>query len=385
MIKTIQLFKPFYRTEEILERIRGCCEKGWTGMGDLTNKFEEEFKKYCHASKVHLLSSATAGLQLAVLQLKEKYNWKDGDEIITTSVTFVSSNHAILYNNLKPVFADIDEHGTLCPESVQKRITNKTRAILFVGLGGQIGRFNDIVQIAQINKLKLILDAAHMGGTKDYNHVPICSQNGIDVCVHSFQSVKNLPSSDAGTICWNGEYAEELDAQSRRLSWLGINKTTFDRTSSEKGSYKWHYDVPELGFKMHSNSIMAAFTLVGLKYLDQDNAYRRYLSDLYTAELRDYVEIVPSSIECISSRHLFQILVEDRDKIMLALNGQGVFPGVHYRSNLNYPMYSYAMGNCPKAENFSNKTISLPLHMYLTVEDVFYICDALKESLKRSK
>jgi len=255
-MKNIQLFKPYYRTKEILDLIEVQCSKGWTGFGDLTDKFEKEFKEYLHAKTVHMLNSATAGLHLAVLQLKEKYNWQDGDEIVSTAITFASTNHAILYNNLKPIFADIDEFGTLDLKSVKEKINKSTKAIMFVGLGGQIGRLKEIIELAKQYNLKLILDAAHMGGTKDLNHIPICSQDGIDVCIHSFQSVKNLPSSDSGTICWNSDDAEEMDAQSRRLSWLGINKTTFDRSSSEKGSYKWYYDIDKIGYKMHSNSII---------------------------------------------------------------------------------------------------------------------------------
>ena len=95
--------------------------------------------------------------------------------------------------------------------------------------------------------------------------------------VFSFQAVKNLPTADSGMICCQDA---ELDADARKWAWLGINKDTYARTLSQ-GTYKWMYDVEFEGFKYHGNSIMAAMGLVSLKYLDQDNAYRRQLAEWY--------------------------------------------------------------------------------------------------------
>lgn len=381
----IQVFKPFYRTNEILELVQSCCDIGWTGIGGKMLDFEEAWKEYSGAKTGHMVNSATAGLHLAIMQLKMKYGWKDGDEIITTPLTFISSNHAILYNNLKPVFADIDRYGCLNYKSVESKITSKTRAILFVGLGGNSGKLLHFMYMdkRKDNNIKLILDAAHMSGSKwkDTNRQIGCNDKEIDVVVFSQQAVKNAPSFDSGLICWNGDDAEEMDEQTRKLSWLGISKSTYDRTTS-KGNYKWYYDVPYLGYKYHGNAIAGCFGLVALKYLDQDNAYRRRLCDLYTDQLKGKVEIVPTSSDCISSRHLFQILVDKRDEVMLALNQVDIFPGVHYRDNTIYPMYQYAKGTCPRAESFSNRTITLPLHLHMTEKDVMFVCEKLKEIVK---
>jgi len=386
-MKNIQVFKPFYRTEEILDLIRQCCNDGWTGIGGKTTDFETAWKEHTGATTCTMLNSATAGLHLAIMQLKMKYNWNDfpddwlyRDEIISSPLTFVSTSHAVLYNGLRVAFADIDDSGCLDPQSVEERITSKTKAVIFVGLGGNVGQLFKISKICKDNDLKLIFDAAHCSGTKwlpSLKQVGLC--DNIDVTVFSGQAVKNLPTGgDSGWICWNGEDAEEMDKQTRQLAWLGIDKSTDQRTQ-QQGSYKWHYDIPEVGYKYHGNAIMGCFGLVGLKYLEQDNAYRRYLCDLYSKLLKNNskIKIVEHSNECISSRHLFQILVDSRDEIMLALNQYGIFCGVHYRSNINYPMYSYAKGTCPNADYYSEHNISLPLHMHLTVEDVEYICNAL--------
>lgn len=374
-MEPIQLFVPTFRIEECLDEIRECLEKGWTGLGYKTIEFEEAWKNYSGLPYAHFLNSASAGLHLAVLALKNKYGWKEGDEIITTPITFVSTNHAIMYENLKPVFADVDQYLCLDPESVLERITPKTRAVMFVGLGGNTGQLRSIIEICKEKKLKLILDAAHMSGTRwtNGNHVGAEA----DVTVFSFQAVKNLPTADSGMICFQDC---DLDEDIRKWTWLGINKDTYSRTVNQ-GTYKWYYDVEHIGFKDHGNSIMAAVGLVSLKYLEQDNAYRRQLCRWYDLFLGSEPKIkrVPMSIDCVPSRHLYQIQVERRDEVMQALNVANIAPGVHYRDNTLYKMYSYAKGSCPTAQSVSDKLISLPLHMRLSYDHIKYISETLKK------
>lgn len=133
-MEPIQLFVPTFRIEESLEEIRVCLEKGWTGLGFKTIEFEKAWLEYTGLENAHFVDSATAGLHLAVKLLKLHGGWAEGDEVITTPLTFVSSNHAILYENLKPVFADVDEYLCLDPASVEALITPHTRAVLYVGL-----------------------------------------------------------------------------------------------------------------------------------------------------------------------------------------------------------------------------------------------------------
>lgn len=376
----IQLFVPTFRVEETLEEIRVCLEKGWTGMGFKTVELEEAWKNYTGLPHAHFLNSATAALHLAVLLLKEQGRWMEGDEVITTPMTFVSSNHAILYEKLKPVFADVDDMLCMDPLSLEERITPKTRAVMYVGLGGNTGQLQKIAQICKERNLKLILDASHMAGTR-------WAENGrhigaeADVAVFSFQAVKNLPTGDSGMICFRDA---ELDAEARKWSWLGINKDTYARTASQ-GSYKWYYDVEYPGFKYNGNSIMAAIGLVALRYVEQDNAYRRQISAWYDLFLKDIPQIrrVPMSSDCIPSRHLYQIEVSHRDEVMLALNQANIYPGVHYRDNTLYQMYSYAQGTCPRSMKASDSIISLPLHLRLTYQQVEYIASNLHQIIKR--
>ena len=372
----IHLFVPTFRVEESLAEIRECLERGWTGLGFKTVDFERSWCEYAEVAHAHFLNSATAGLHLAFKLLKEADGWRPGDEVITTPLTFVSTNHAILYEDLQPVFADVDEYLSLDPASVAERITPRTRAVCFVGLGGNAGRYEAVRDLCRARGLRLVLDAAHMTGTRTRGrHVG----GDADVAVFSFQAVKNLPTADSGMVC----FADAgLDTTVRAWTWLGIDKDTYTRTL-QAGTYQWLYDVPYVGHKYHGNSIMAALGLVGLRYVEADNDHRRRIADWYDADLGDAAGIgrVPMAPETTPSRHLYQVLVDDRDEVMAAMNRRGVFPGVHYRDNTLYRMYAFADGTCPRARWASERLISLPLHLRLGRADVRRVAQALRDAV----
>ena len=307
----IQIFQPKFRKKEILEEISQCLDKGWTGMGFKTEEFEKEWNEYTGLDNSHFLSSNTVGLHLSLKLLKEEHGWKDGDEIITTPLTFVSTNHSILYENLTPVFADVDDYLCLDPNSILQNITKRTKAVIFVGMGGNPGQLDKVEEICKSNNLKLILDAAHMSGT-------FVLRNGkkehvgreADVAVFSFQAVKNLPTADSGMICFK---SKKLDFKARKYSWLGIDKDTYSRSNS-KGNYSWKYDVPFVGYKYHGNSIMASIAKVQLRYLDTDNQIRNTISEKYLEFIDEVpsLEYIKTSEYCeVPSRHLFQIYSKD--------------------------------------------------------------------------
>lgn len=375
----IQVLKPKFHVEECLEQIRECLEKGWTGLGFKTVEFENKWKEYTGHKNAHYLNSATAGLHLAVEILKRENNWEDGDEIITTPITFVSTNHAILYSNMHATFADVDEYLCLDPDDVERKVTSKTRAVVFVGYGGRVGSLDKIVDICKKHDLRLILDAAHMSGTR-VNGVCPGTWDGIDVAVYSYQAVKNLPTADSGMICFRDNKYDQI---CRKLTWLGIDKDTYARTANQ-GAYKWKYDVDYLGYKDHGNSIMASIALVQLNYLDEDNAYRRKLAAIYDEAFRDNAKIqiidAPYKNEC--SYHIYEIAIDDREGLLAELASRDIYGGVHYRDNTEYGLYSYAHGTCPRAHEISQKIITLPLHMWLTEEDVRMIAKIVIDFVK---
>ena len=371
-MSTIQVLKPKFHVDECLEQIRQCLEKGWTGSGFKTAELEEAWKTYTGHPNACFLNSNTSGLHLAVNILKRKYGWQDGDEIISTPITFVSTNHAILYENLHPCFADVDEYLCLDPVDVERKINEKTRAVMFVGYGGRVGRLEQILELCRTHGLRLILDAAHMAGTRVGGVFP-GTWEGVDVTVYSYQAVKNLPTGDSGMICFADK---ELDAQCRMVSWMGINKDTYARTTVQ-GTYKWNYDVDYLGFKYNGNAVMAAIALAQLPYLDEENAYRRELVAIYDRVFARNPKIqviqTPYPEEC--AYHIYELIVPDREGLLAELAKNDIYGGVHYRDNTEFSMYRYAQGTCPHAHEVSQHLITMPLHMYLTREDVERIAE----------
>ena len=378
-MSTIQVLKPKFHIDECLAQIRECLERGWTGSGFKTVEFEAKWKEYTGHRNACYLNSNTSGLHLAVNILKRRYGWQDGDEIITTPITFVSTNHAILYENLMPRFADVDEYLCLDPADVEKKINEKTRAVMFVGYGGRVGKLEQILALCKKHGLHLILDAAHMSGTR-VNGVCPGTWDGVDVTVYSYQAVKNLPTGDSGMICFADG---ELDAECRKVSWMGINKDTYARTSRE-GSYKWNYGVDYVGYKYNGNAIMAAIALAQLPYLDEENARRREIAAMYDKAFagNPNIQIIgaPHAEEC--SYHIYEIAVPDREALLSELAKHDIYGGVHYRDNTEFSMYTYAQGTCPHAHEISQHIITMPLHMYLTDEDVARITEIVNNFVK---
>ncbi len=370
----IQVLKPKFHTEECLEEIRECLDCGWPGVGYKTIQFEEAWKKYTGHTHAYYLCSNSAGLHLAVKILKMQNGWQEGDEIISTPITFVVTNHAIMYENLHPVFADVDEYLCLDPEDVEKKITAKTRAVIFVGYGGRTGRLKEIIALCKKYKLKLILDAAHMAGTRVEGVSP-GTWEGIDVAVYSFHPAKNLPTGDSGMICWADAEGDEL---TRQMAWFGLDKDTYARRNL--GTYSWQYDVNYLGYKYNGNSVMAAIALVQLKYLDGDNARRREIFAMYNAAFQNNpkLKIIPVNNFEECSCHIYALAVADRNKIMDELGKNGIFASVHYRDNTEYGIYAYAHGTCPNAHNISTRLITLPTHLWLTDADVAKVIEIVQ-------
>jgi dTDP-4-amino-4,6-dideoxygalactose transaminase len=366
----IQLFVPDFDVEACLAGVRECLERGWTGDGFKTLELEKAWCAYAGFQNALFVNSGTAALHLALATLRRERGWKDGDEVISTPITFVATNHVILHERLKPVFADVDRYLCLDPASVFTRITPKTRAVIFVGVGGNAGRFHDIVEICKKTGIAVILDGAHMTGTKIAGlHAGLRA----DAACFSFHAVKPLNTGDSGMLCMKSVGNADV---ARRLAWFGIDKTTYAR--AQAGSYRWRYDVTDLGWKYHGNAIMAAIGLAQLTRLEQSNMIRRQLAAAYDqALIGRRTKPIPVAPGCESSRHLYQVECDHRDELIEHLNRAEIFPGVHYWPNTRYPMYAGA--DCPKAEQAGDRILSLPLHLKMTRDHVAYVARAIQE------
>jgi len=369
--RDLRLFHPRFHVEECLAEIRDCLEKGWTGIGYKTVELEARWQEFTGLPHAHFVNSASAGLHLGMKLLKSARGWQDGDEVISTPLTFVATNHAILHERLRCVFADVDDSLNLSPASVAARIGPRTRAILFVGMGGSVDHLQACAALAREHGLAFILDAAHLTGARvQGQHVGA----GADAAIFSFQAVKNCPSADSGMLCLADP---ALDRRGRKLAWLGIDQDTYARSSA--AGYEWRYDVGELGHKYHGNSVVAAIVLVSLRHVEEDNRRRRELAAHYDDRFAGSAGVTPvRHREGQSSRHLYQVLVEDRDRVLAQLRSLGVHAGVHYRLNSEYLPYRDTPADCPQAQRLSARLLSLPLHLELAEQDIDYVAAALR-------
>ena len=179
-------------------------------------------------------------------------------------------------------------------------------------------------------------------------------------------------------ICFQDE---ALDKAARIQSWMGIDKSTYDRYT--ESTYKWRYDVNELGYKYNGNSIAAAIAEVSLKYLDQDNQRRREMVALYEKELGGHakIQMIKHDAQVISSRHLFQIAVNNRDALMEKLSGNGIYCGVHYIPNHRYVLYKPYYRDLPVTDRIANQLISLPLHLGLSDDDIKMVASEILKAI----
>jgi perosamine synthetase len=355
----IPVFKPSYGEEE-LEALRESFATGWIGLGPKTREFEARFATYIGAPHAVGVNSCTAALHLS-LKLADIEKM----EVITTPMTFVSTNHAILYSGGIPVFADV-EPDTLNIDAadIERRITEKTRAIMVVHYGGHACDMAAVGRIAAAHGLVVVEDCAH-GCGGEYMGRKLGSLG--DYGCFSFHAVKNLATGDGGMITTGSASA---DARLRQLEWLGISRGTWDR--SDRGQYAWEYDVEELGFKCHMNDITASLGLVQLAKLDRLNAERRRLAMRYTAAFAE-TKWIKTPVEreyARSAFHNYVIKVADpsaRNPLIEHLKEQGVSAGVHYIPNHLYPMYRpYVTESLPKCERVWQQLVTLPLFPDLT-------------------
>jgi len=341
-------------------------------MGFRTEQFEQKWCTYTDTSFAHYLNSSSSGLNLAVSILGRLNNWNSSTQIITTPLTFISTNHAILHSGFQPVFADCDDTGNLTVKSIEECITPNTRCVMFVGLGGNFGELPSIFKLCQKHNLKLIVDAAHMAGSTSQG---MHANKFGDITIYSFQAVKNLPTADSGILCTEDPVIDKI---ARKLSWLGIDKDTYQR--AKEGNYKWDYDVTELGHKYHGNSIVASIALAQLPHLDTDNRARRKVAAWYKQYLDSpQVQIIEHLNADSSSYHLFQVRVPNRAKLMDRLSSRGISTGVHYKDNTLYPMYRPCVSHAKNARSFWETLLTLPCHLNINESDVKRISCSINE------
>ena len=367
----IPIFKPSYGQEEI-QAVSEVLLSGWVGLGPKVEEFEKKFADYIGVKYAVGVNSCTAALHLALKVLDV-----EGAEVITTPLTFVSTNHAILYNKAVPVFTDVDpESLNIDPVRIEESVTPKTKVLIAVHYGGNPCDMDRIGRIAEKRGLYVVEDAAHACGS-EYRGKRIGSFGKL--ACFSFHAVKNLATGDGGMVVTNDR---DMYERLIRLRWCGINKSTWVREGREGSEkYAWLYDVEEIGFKCHMNDITAALGLVQLGKLEAMNEKRRGLARLYDKGLSglDWIRTPALEEHVKSARHNYVIMTDHRDELNRYLAGEGVSTGVHYYPNNMYRIYEKFGGNTPVARDLWSRLLTLPLYPDLSEDQADMIIRKIRE------
>jgi perosamine synthetase len=364
----IQVFRPVLDTGAIIPEIKKALESGWIGLGPKVAEFEEAIAAYMwDGDKLPYccaLNSCTAALHLAVKSL----NLPPKSLIATTPITFVSTNHAILYEGHIPVFCDVEPRtGNIDVDSIEKAVKEYSiKAIMVVHIGGYPCDMERINEIANDAGIPVIEDCAHaFGAWYEGSHIMGASDN---ICCFSFHAVKNLPVGDGGAITSRNK---ELIEWCKKQRWLGIDKDTVSRSQN---GYTWEYEVEDVGFKYHMSDIAA---IIGLKQLDsicRNAVIRMEIAERYRIEMPSFVYKPQYDVDRQSSYHFYPMFFENRDEVYKKYVDNGVYCGMHYKMNTRYKPYE----NCPRmdlsgAEEYERTELTLPLHLGLTSKDMDFI------------
>lgn len=314
----------------------------------------------------------------------------EGDEVLVPAITFVSTAHAPAYCRAKPVFVDVNsETLNISVEDMKQKITGRTKAVIPVHFGGHPACMEEIYEVAREHDLLVIEDAAHACGS-EYHGTSIGNLPETDTTCFSFQAVKNLPVGDGGMITTN---RDELVTHLNQLRWMGIDKSTWDRTEELQdesirsfSQYGWYYEIHELGYKYHMNDIAATIGLIQLEKLEKGNKRREEIAMRYNDALKGTGDIQCPVIQpkTKSSWHNYVIKTDHRDTLNLQLKEKGVATGVHYMPlHLQHYYRKQNKTVLPTAENIWTKLLTLPLYPELTDDEVDFIIDSVQETFKQ--
>ena len=374
----LPLSRPSISDREI-EGVVDCLKSGWITTGPICKSFEDKFCELTGASRAVSLSSATAGMHIVLLAL----GIGEGDEIITPSMTFASTVNMIAMLKAKPVFVD-SHYGTLNinADKIEEKISRKTKAIIPVHFAGAPVDMDRILEIAQRHHLTIIEDAAHAVGTY---YKGVHAGGFGKIAIFSFHPIKNITSGEGGMITHNDE---KLENQLRLLRFHGIERDAWKRYG--KGGNP-EYDIHQPGFKYNLTDVQAALGLAQLSRLDEINCRRVELVELYMEGLKDTegleLPVVPEYPH-VHAWHLFivKILSMDRGLFMEKLSQYNIGYGLHFPAchRLSYVKrhFSAGIGMLPDTERAADRIISLPLFPDMKNDDVFYVCEAIKEILE---
>jgi len=379
--------KTFYYARQYIDNsdikaVTDVMKSDYLTCGPKTIELEKKLSELTKSKYAAAVSSGTAALHAAC----NAAGISDGDEVITTPITFAATANSILYCGGRPVFADINpETYNISPQSIREHITDKTKAVIAVDFTGQAAELDEICEICRNHKLLLIEDAAHAIGTK-YNSLPV--GNIADMTIFSFHAVKTVTGAEGGAVVTNNDSFYEKIIKFRTH---GITRD-IPQISYEP----WFYQQNELGYNYRLNDIQAALIISQLSKLGLFIKRRKEIVNKYNEAFSYVPEIILQKEipQSDTSRHLYVLRLDlsklkaDRRQIYEALKEENIICNVHYIPVYFHDYYKklgYHKGLCPQAEKFYEEILTIPLYYSLTDDDVAYIIKSVKKVIELYK
>lgn len=371
-----------YIDDSDIEAVVNVLKSDYLTQGPSVSAFEKKICEITGAKYCVSVSNATAGLHIALAALE----LGEGTEGITTPNTFLASSNCMVYNNIKPVFADIDPVSyNIDPKEIEKHISAKTKLLVPVHFAGLPCDMKEISAIAKKNNLHVIEDSAHAIGSQyaDGSYVGNCKYS--DMTVFSFHPVKTITTGEGGAVTTN---SYELYQKLLMLRSHGVTK---DEGILTKNPGPWYYEMHSLGFNYRMTDMQAALGFTQLQKLDFFKKRRREVIAMYNKAFAGmkYLKTPYEPENVCSCFHLyvtqidFESLGKSRAQVMKDLRDRGIGTQVHYIPVPTQPFYKntfgYKDGDYPIAEKYYEQELSLPLYPGLSDDDVNTVIKAVKE------
>jgi len=379
-------FLPFSRpsiTEADIAAVADVLRSGWITTGPKTTEFEQKFQEYVGCPGAVALSSATAGMHLALKAL----GIGPGDEVVTPSMTWVSTVNLIVLAGATPVFADVDRDTLMVSrQSVEACVTDRTRAMIPVHFAGAPVDIEPLRRLASASGIALIEDAAHALGTWCRGE-PVGRRG---TSIFSFHPIKNITTGEGGMFCSDDE---SLLERVKRLKFHGLGVDAYDRQTQGRSPQA---EVLEPGYKYNMTDISAVLGSRQLARVDVLNARRAELAMRYRERLAEIEEIIPLGDPPYPMKHAWHLFIVrldidkaglTRDEFMKRLKEQNIGTGLHFRAVHLQRYYRETMGIrrgiLPNTEWNSDRICSLPLFPDMTSDDVDDVVTTIRGVLWR--
>ena len=376
----LPLSRPSIRAEEIAAVVE-VLQSGWITTGAKAAELEQAFCDFTGCQHAIALSSATAGMHL----LMHALDIGPGDEVITPSMTWVSTVNMIVARGATPVFVDIEKDTLMTSAAlIEPLISDRTRLIVPVHFAGAALDLDPLRALAEKHGIPLVEDAAHATGTY-YRQQPIGEQG---TSIFSFHPIKNITTGEGGMFCTDdAALAERI----RRLKFHGLGVDAFDRETQGRSPQA---EVLEPGFKYNLPDMNAVLGIGQLARLPEMNQRRAELSAMYLKQLADVDELTPLHVPDYPMQHAWHLFVVrldidacgiSRDDFIARLKTLGIGAGLHFRAVHGQKYYREqlptAAGVLPNTEWNSERIFSLPLFPDMLDSDVTRVVEAIKTVL----